>query len=135
MRHEDEDIYEKAQKRVKAKKGFFYHLIAYASILGMLYTIMHFENNGEFLPVIIVGLSWGIGLAAHYLSTFGTENLEILGIKSNWEEDELEKELEKLKRKRELKDEIRNEKNLLDEHEILDLKEIEKRTLDEDEYI
>ena len=101
----------------------------------MLYAILYFENNGEILPVIIVGLSWGIGLVAHYLSAFGTENLEILGINSNWEEDELEKELEKLTRKRELKEQIRNEKNLLDESERLELKEVEKRHLDEEDYI
>lgn len=136
MNYEDEDdIYEKAQKKVKAKKGFFYHLAAYVAIVGMLYAIMHFESNGEILPVIIVGLTWGIGLASHYLSTFGTENLEVLGIKSNWEEKELEKELARLTRKRELKDKIRDEKNQLDEHETLDLREVERRPLDEDEFI
>ena len=131
----NEDIYEKANKKVKAKKGFLYHFSAYVLTIGMLYAILYFENNGEILPVIIVGLSWGIGLVAHYLSAFGTENLEILGINSNWEEDELEKELEKLTRKRELKEQIRNEKNLLDESERLELKEVEKRHLDEEDYI
>ena len=131
----NEDIYEKAQKRVKAKKGFFYHFAAYALTLGMLYAIMHFENNGDILPVIIVGMSWGIGLAVHYLKTFGTENLEVLGINSNWEEEELEKELERLTRKRELKDKIRQEKNLLAEDERLELKEIEKRPLKDDDFI
>lgn len=99
----EEDIYEKANKKVKAKKGFFYHLLAYILTLGMLFVIMLYENNGEILPVIIVGLSWGIGLAGHYLKTFGTKNLEIFGINSDWEENELEKELEKLRRQRELK--------------------------------
>lgn len=128
----NEDIYNKAAKKVKAKKGFFHHLIVYACIIGMLYAIMHFENNGEILPVIIVGLTWGIGLASHYFKVFGTDHLEILGINSNWEEEELEKELKKLERKRELKERIRDEKNLLDDSESLELKEIEKRTLDDD---
>lgn len=131
----DEDIYKKANKKVKAKKGFFYHLIAYVLILGMLYAIMHFENNGEILPVIIVGLSWGIGLAGHYLTAFGTENLEVLGISSNWEEEELEKELEKLRRKRELKEEIKAEKELLEEPESLALKDIVKKPLERDDYV
>ncbi|MEL6986644.1 MAG: 2TM domain-containing protein, partial [Bacteroidota bacterium] len=69
---EEGDIYKKAAKKVKAKKGFFYHLIAFACIIGMLYAIMYFENNKQFLPVIIVGLSWGIGLGIHYFSVFGT---------------------------------------------------------------
>lgn len=132
---ENEDIYEKASKKVKAKKGFFYHLFAYVLTIGMLYAIMYFENNGEILPVIIVGLSWGIGLVAHYFNTFGTENLEIIGINSDWEEDELEKELERLKRKRELKDEIRKEKELLDEAERLELKEIVKRPLEDGDFV
>lgn len=128
---DNEDIYAKARKKVKAKKGFFYHFFAYACIIGMLYAIMHFENNGEMLPVIIVGLSWGIGLAAHYFKAFGTENLDILGISPNWEEEELEQEIEKLKRKRELKERIRAERNLLEDLENLELKEIRKRPLDD----
>lgn len=128
----DEDIYRAANKRIKAKKGFFYHFIAYAFIIGMLYTLMQFENNGEILPVIIVGLSWGIGLVIHYFQTFGTEHLDILGINPNWEEEELEKEIERLERKRELKEQIRREQNLLDEAEGLELKEIQKRPLEDD---
>lgn len=128
----NEDIYKKATKKVAAKKGFFYHLIAYACVIGMLYAIMQLENNGEILPVIVVGLSWGIGLASHYFKTFGTEHLEILGVNSNWEEEELEKELGKLKRKRELKERIQEAKDLLDDVESLELKEIEKKPLDDD---
>ena len=128
----DEDIYQAANKRVKAKKGFFYHFIAYAFVIGLLYTLMYFENNGEILPVIIVALSWGIGLAIHYFQTFGTEHLEILGINPNWEEEELEKEIERLERKRELKEQIREERSLLDDTEGLTLKEIEKRPLEDD---
>ncbi|PHI19368.1 hypothetical protein CEQ90_13510 [Lewinellaceae bacterium SD302] len=131
---DNEDIYEQANKKIKIKKGFFYHLLAYVFTIGMLYAIMHFENNGELLPVIIVGLSWGIGLAAHYLYAFGTENLEIFGFDSDWEEEELEKELERLRRKRELKEEIRKEKESLDEAERLELKEIVKKPLEENGF-
>lgn len=128
----DEDIYKEANKKVKAKKGFFYHLIAYAFVIGMLYVLMQFENNGELLPVIIVALSWGIGLASHYFKTFGTEHLDFLGINPNWEEEALEKEIEKLERKREMKEYIRKEKDLLNDREGLELKEIEKRPLEDD---
>ena len=126
----DEDIYNAANKRVKAKKGFFYHFIAYAFVIGMFYALMHFENNGEILPVIFAALSWGIGLVSHYFKTFGTEHLAVLGIDPNWEEEELEKEIEKLERKRERK--IRKEKDLLNDAEGLALKEIEKRPLEDD---
>jgi hypothetical protein len=128
----NEDIYEKAHKKVQAKKGFFYHFLAYAFVIGMLYAIMYFENNGQFLPVIIVALSWGIGLATHYFKAFGTEHLEFLGVNSNWEEDELEKEIERLERKRELKERIREEESRLDDFEGLELKDLEKRPLEDD---
>ena len=90
---------------------------------------MYLENNGQLLPVIIVALSWGIGLATHYFNTFGTEHLEVLGFESNWEEEELEKEIDRLTRNRELKEQILQEKTLLNDLDQLELKEIEKKTL------
>ena len=129
---ENEEIYQKAKRKVRAKKGFFYHFAAYACILAMLYAIMYFDNNGEMLPVIIVGLAWGIGLAIHYLKVFGTENLGVFGISPNWEEEELQQEIEKMQRVRKLKERLREERDLLDDAEALELKEIEKRSLDDD---
>ena len=128
----DEDIYKKARKKVKAKKGFFVHLLVYALIIGMLYMIISSENNGEILPVIIVAMSWGVGLGIHYLKTFGTEHLDFLGFESDWEERELEKEVERLERKRELKNRISNEESLLNDSEPLELKEIVKKPLRRD---
>ncbi|MGB3801950.1 MAG: 2TM domain-containing protein [Lewinella sp.] len=132
---EQDDLYERAGKKVKAKKGFVFHLIAYVLTLALLYTIMYFENNGEMLPVIIVALTWGIGVAAHYFGTFGTENLEILGVNSDWEEEELEKELDRLIRKRELKEQIRNERDRLNDPDHLDLQEPVKRPLERDDFL
>ncbi|WP_020536735.1 2TM domain-containing protein [Lewinella cohaerens] len=124
---ENEDIYKEARKKVQAKKGFLYHFAAYVAIIGMLYAIIHLEGNGKMLPVIIVALSWGIGIAIHYLNVYGTENLDFLGISPNWEEEELEQEIEKLKKRRELKERIRKEKSLEDDLDNLELKEIEIR--------
>lgn len=121
----NEDLYEKAQQKVKVKKSFYYHLISYVGVLSLLYAIMYFENQGQFLPVIIVGLSWGIGLAAHYFSAFG-------GFNPDWEEEALENELDRLTRKRQLKEEIQKEKALLDEMDILELRELEKKNMDRD---
>lgn len=131
----DEDLYKKARKKVQAKKGFFYHFLAYAFVVGMLYAIMHYENDGAILPVIVVALSWGIGIATHYFKVFGTEHLDFIGINPNWEEEELTREIEKLKQKRELKERLRKERDLLDNLEgPLDLKEIEKRPLDDESH-
>lgn len=129
---DNEDIYEKAKKKVQIKKAFFYHFLTYAAVIGMLYAIMQVENNGEILPVIIVALSWGIGLAIHYFNAFGTEHLAAFGVNPHWEEDELAQEVERLQRKRELKESLRNEQNLLDDFDRLELREIEKRRLDDD---
>jgi len=129
---EHENIYEKASQRVKAKKGFFYHLIAYAGVLGLLYTLMLFENQGNMLPVIIVALSWGIAIASHYFKAFGTEHLEFLGFNSDWEEEALEKEIDRLTRNRELKEQLQKERMLLEDYDRLELKEIRKETLNRD---
>ena len=128
---DNEDIYRKARKRVKAKKGFFYHFVAYAGVLAMLYMILKSENE-TMLPVMIVALSWGIGLATHYLKTFGVEHLEFLGFSPDWEREELEKELENLTRQRELKERIMNEKLILDDLDEMEYREFEKRKLNRD---
>ena len=135
---ENENIYEKAEKKVEAKKGFFYHFLIYALVIGMLYFIICYESGGPLLPVVVVGLSWGIGLGIHYLKSFGTEQLDFLGFEADWEEEELEKEVNKLERIRRLKERINNEKQLIKDldsearSESLELKEIVKRPLKND---
>ena len=131
----DHDITAKARKKARAKKGFLYHLLAYVLILTMLYAIMYFENDGGLLPVIIVGLSWGIGLGAHYLASFGTENLEVFGVHSDWEEEELEKELDRLVRKRELVERIQQERRRLDDSEQLELREMQEQPLRKEDLL
>lgn len=132
---ENEEIYRKAKKKVKAKKGFFYHFIAYVFVLAMLYFIIKVANNGPIIPVVIVALSWGIGIATHYLKAFGTEQLGFLGINPDWEEDELEYEIEKLTRKRELRERLHREQDLADEVDELDhleLREMQMNTIRKD---
>ena len=80
---EGDKIYRTAKKRVQAKKGFIYHLIAYGGVIGMLYMIMKSENESDFLPDIIVALSWGIGFSTHCFRTIGTQHLEFLGFNPN----------------------------------------------------
>ncbi|MTB51105.1 2TM domain-containing protein [Lewinella sp. W8] len=126
---EDQDIYAVARKKVKAKKGFFYHLITYAFIVGLLYVIMQFANRGDIFPVIIVAISWGIGIVIHYFQVFGTEHLGFLGISPDWEEDALENEIDKLERKRELKNYLQKETELLEDVDNMELKELDKRPL------
>ena len=58
--------------------------------------------------------------------------MEFLGINSNWEEEELEKEIERLERIKGMKERIKKENSLLDDVGDLELKEIEKIRLEDD---
>ena len=132
----EDEIYRKAAKKVRAKKGFFYHLIAYLGVIGMLYAIMYFEND-DILPVIIVAISWGIGLASHYFAVFGTEHLDFLGFEPDWEKQEIQKEMDRIRAEERLQERAEMEDHMeeeMDEYEGLELKEMEKRKLDRDEY-
>lgn len=128
----EEDLYEQATKKVANKKAFISHAAAYVLTVGMLYAIMYFEGDGEMLPVIILALSWGVGLSAHYFASFGTRHLEFLGIDRDWEEEALIEEIESLKRKRALREELAYEKNLWDEQERLELRQMERTALRND---
>jgi hypothetical protein len=70
-------------------------------------------------------LSWGVGLAIHYVTVFGIPGTRVLT--DDWEEEELDKEIRKLKRiygKKMLK------KNLLNsglDDDGLDLRELDKQ--------
>lgn len=123
---EREEHYRKARKNVRKKKGFFFHLIAYVGVLLLLYLLGMTGPGRELMPMAIVAVSWGIAIGIHYFSVFQTEHLGFLGINPDWEEEELEKELDRLRRIRELKEDIRDEKVQVDELDRLELKEIER---------
>jgi hypothetical protein len=115
----EEDIIKKAEKRVKAKKGFYAHLSSYVISIGFFFFVNLLSSPGDwwfFWPA----LGWGIGLASHYIAVFG-----FFGSKDDdWEERELEKEIERLKRKRNYLPEP--EKDLLESERGLELKELKK---------
>ena len=119
--------YRRAKKRVKAKKGFFYHLASYVIVIGFLFCLNIVTSPFE-MWWIFPALGWGVGLAFHYLGVFGFPFLNIGG--AEWEEREIEKELRKKQRGRQ---------NLLDKRptsleirEELELKELDKRYNDKD---
>jgi len=116
--------YRRARKRVKAKKGFFYHLASYAIVIGFLFCLNIVTSPFE-MWWIFPALGWGVGLAFHYLGVFGLPFLNIGS--AEWEEKEMEKEMRKreqnLPKPRSTSLEIREE---------LELKELEKRYDDKD---
>jgi hypothetical protein len=91
-------IVEKAYKRVKAKKGFYVHLISYISV-GIFFFLMNLASYNQadkwwfFFPM----LPWLIGLLIHYFLIFGIPGTEILT--EGWEERQMEREVHRLLRK------------------------------------
>ncbi len=127
-----QDIYREVAKKVKVKKGFIHHFLTYILMLVMPYAVLHFEGNGEILPVIIVGLTWGITIVIHYLNTFGMQHLDRFGINPHWEEEEIEKEIERLKGKRALKNEIQKDKKLQEDFDNPTLRTFESNPRQDD---
>lgn len=78
--------FERVRKRVKAISGFYKHLISYVLVNLFLISMKYFkleagENFFEF-STFSVAFFWGIGLAFHAVSVFGTN--VFLG--NDWEE-------------------------------------------------
>jgi hypothetical protein len=101
----EEEAYHKAKKKVKAKKGFY----------------MHF---GSFCATTL----WGIGIVSHYIAVFG-----IAGPSGeDWEEQELEKEMRKIKRQHFVEAEEENITLPADELELKEFKKLRDEWEDKD---
>ncbi|GAB4248608.1 MAG: hypothetical protein Kow0027_11070 [Saprospiraceae bacterium] len=87
-----------AKKKVKAKKEFFKHLIAFSIVMPFLFFINLLTSPFHWWFLYPL-LGWGMGLAFHYVEVFGIPGFNILT--KEWEEDELNKELRKIKTDRE----------------------------------
>jgi hypothetical protein len=119
---------QKAKKKVKAKKDFYQHLMAYVIVNFFLFALNMITSPLTWwfhFPM----LGWGVGLAFHYVDVFGIPGFNILS--KEWEEKELDQELRKMKRedfgptKRVAKPE---------EKDGLELKELRKN-YDESEFV
>lgn len=86
-------VLKKAQKRVKAKKGFYYHFISFVSVSIFFLLLNVLTSTKEwwfFYPI----LPWLVGVLIHYFSVFGVPGTEILT--EGWEERELEREIRRI---------------------------------------
>ncbi len=81
--------FERAKKRVKAISGFYKHLLSYMLVNLFLISMKYFklEPGEEFLrfSTFSVAFFWGIGLAFHAISVFGSN--VFLG--QDWEEKKI----------------------------------------------
>lgn len=119
----DREIIEKAHKRVKDKKDFYSHLTSYIITISFLLFINIFTAPG-YLWVVWPAMGWGIGLAFHAFGIFFTND-------DDWEEKELQKEIERLKRKK--KYSLETDDELILEDDPLELKELKKQRADWDD--
>ena len=86
----DDEIREIATKRVRAKRGFYWHLVVYAIINLMLIAIWYFTGQGYFWPGWVL-LGWGIALILNAVSVFAGGDI-------GSERAAIEKEIEKIKK-------------------------------------
>lgn len=78
----EEQRYYKAQKRVKAVKGFYTHLSIYCVIIPIIIFInLRYEPHFHWFWFSLLG--WGTGLFFHWFSVFG---IRLLGLGNDWEE-------------------------------------------------
>jgi hypothetical protein len=119
----DKSVLAKAQKKVKAKKGFFTHLSVYLSvgIFFLLLNVLTYDGDWWFFFPL---LPWLVGLLIHYFTIFGVPGTEILT--EGWEERELEKEVRAILRKEGMFSETEGE--LPAPPEGLELPDMEKAT-------
>lgn len=89
----EEEIYEEAKKRVKAKKDFYLHLAVYITINIFLIIIWAVTTPGGFPWFVFPLGGWGIGLLFHFLDTFVFQR--------KLDRAEIEKEAEKIRREQE----------------------------------
>ncbi len=86
----EENKYQKAKERVEVIKGLYIHLIVYAVVNLILFSInMIFspEDLWFFWPL----MGWGIGVALHALTVFGFGPM----FGADWEERKIRELMEK----------------------------------------
>ena len=96
---DEQALYKAARKRVKAKKGFYAHFASYLAVgaFFLAMNILTFSSSQQ-IWFLFPMLPWGIGLLIHYFTVFGLPGRE-RALSEKWEETQMQKELERLRRK------------------------------------
>ena len=94
----DEQKYIRAQKKVKAIKGFYVHLMVYLAVNAFIILARIFSGDGVIVVVEIESYStlffWGIGIAFHAFSVFGMD----LIFGTEWENRKIKKMMDRDKK-------------------------------------
>ena len=85
---EKEDAYLRAEKRLKALKGFYSHAFFYVVINLFLIGMVAFNSGGDFwnFGTFSTAFFWGIGLAFHAMGVFSKNAL----FSKSWEERKIQ---------------------------------------------
>ena len=83
----NEDLRKAAVERLKKKREFYQHLLAYVLVNTFLVAIWALSSGGFFWPVFPI-LGWGIGLAFHAWDTFS---------RPAFSEDKIRREMDRLR--------------------------------------
>jgi hypothetical protein len=83
------EAYQQAERRVKAKIGFYSHLTAYIIVNGFLIAIYILTSFGYYPWFVWPMLGWGIGLAFHFASVFGFAHTNTPNVRKRMIEEEM----------------------------------------------
>lgn len=124
-----------AKERVKEKKVFYGHFNIFLVVSFTLFLVNYVNSYGDWWvhkPLIL----WAMFLGLHFFHVFKIPDVfELSSLRNKiWEEEQLEKELEKLEKDLTLTQEQKIEKNE-DRLELEQLLKKTKRKTGEDEYM
>lgn len=89
--------YEKARKRVKAKKEFYQHLTSYL-VMGLFFFLLNVVTSFGAWWFYWPMLGWGIGILFHYFDVFGFPGVG--NMSNDWEEKQIVEEMERMRAQR-----------------------------------
>ena len=87
---EDQDLLEKAKKRVYELKGYYIHLITYF-VVNIFLLILNLLTSPDELWFYWPMLGWGIGILSHTWSIFGKN----MFFGRNWEDRKIKELMNK----------------------------------------
>lgn len=87
---DDNELYEKAEKRVDEKIGFYHHLYSYITV-NIILLVINLLTTPNDLWFFWITLFWGIGVISHYVKVFL--------FAGKHKENLIEKEMEKIRKK------------------------------------
>lgn len=90
--HESEEAYQRAKKRVKELKGFYWHAFWYLVVnIFIVSMIASNTNNIWSFATFSTPIFWGLGLMFHALAVFGKNFV----FSKNWEEKKIREYMDK----------------------------------------